>query len=267
MKRPVVGVVLFYAVGLLLAEMLQPPLAILFSISFAVLALAGVFKKFRAIFLCALLIFVGWTNLVFRTAIVSPHDLRNLIGNEPRIASVRGQLVRSPQIKISERDGEETERSMAQLHVSEIQFAGKENWQSALGDIVVSTPAPLTNFFAGQSVEISGVIAPPPPPLAEGLFDSGRYFGTRGIYYELKTDSSNDWKRWGEDGGCLQGPPLTDRFLNWSKHTLALGLPEDETARLLWAMTLGWRTAFTGDVGDPFLRAGTINHFFFCEMV
>jgi ComEC/Rec2-related protein len=54
---------------------------------------------------------------------------------------------------------------------------------------------------------------------------------------------------------------LTDRFLNWSRQTLARGLPEDETLRLLWAMTLGWRTAFTGDVGDPFLRAGTMHLF------
>jgi competence protein ComEC len=57
-------------------------------------------------------------------------------------------------------------------------------------------------------------------------------------------------------------PPLTDRFLNWSKHTLALGLPvEDEFLQLLWAMTLGWRTAFTGDISEPFLRAGTMHLF------
>jgi hypothetical protein len=55
---------------------------------------------------------------------------------------------------------------------------------------------------------------------------------------------------------------LTDRFLNWSKQTLALGLPvEDEPLRLLWAMTLGWRTAFTGDISEPFLRAGTMHLF------
>ena len=55
---------------------------------------------------------------------------------------------------------------------------------------------------------------------------------------------------------------MTDRFLNWSKRTLAYGLPvEDEPLRLLWAMTLGWRTAFTGDIGDPFLRAGTMHLF------
>jgi ComEC/Rec2-related protein len=60
----------------------------------------------------------------------------------------------------------------------------------------------------------------------------------------------------------LSKPPLTDRFLNWSKRTLALGLPvEDEPLRLLWAMTLGWRTALTGDISEPFLRAGTMHLF------
>ena len=50
--------------------------------------------------------------------------------------------------------------------------------------------------------------------------------------------------------------------MNWSKQTLALGLPvEDEPLRLLWAMTLGWRTAFTGDISEPFLRAGTMHLF------
>ncbi len=50
--------------------------------------------------------------------------------------------------------------------------------------------------------------------------------------------------------------------MNWSQHTLALGLPvEDEPLRLLWAMTLGWRTAFTGDISEPFLRAGTMHLF------
>ncbi|HTA95631.1 MAG TPA: ComEC/Rec2 family competence protein, partial [Verrucomicrobiae bacterium] len=79
------------------------------------------------------------------------------------------------------------------------------------------------------------------------------------IYYELKTESTNDWRL---RAPILSTPPLTDRFLNWSKKTLALGLPtEDEPLRLLWAMTLGWRTAFTGDIGDPFLRAGTMHLF------
>src|SRR5208282_881653 len=118
------------------------------------------------------------------------------------------------------------------------------------------------NFFAGQSVEIdNGVIARPPLPLAEGLFNYRDYLQTRGIFYQLKTGSTNDWQL---GASPLVKPPLTDRFLTWSKRTLALGLPvEDEPLRLLWAMTLGWRTAFTGDISEPFLRAGTIVDFVF----
>ena len=135
-----------------------------------------------------------------------------------------------------------------------------ENWQPAVGEIIVATPGTLSDrFFAGQPVEITGVIARPPAPLAEGLFDYRDYLQTRGIYYQLKTGSTNDWQL---AVPSLANPPLTDRFLNWSRKTLALGLPvEDEPLRLLWAMTLGWRTAFTGDISEPFLRAGTMHLF------
>jgi competence protein ComEC len=258
MKRPLVAVVSCYAIGLLLAEIFQPPLTQLFFFTFALLTAAIVLPRFRPHLICALLVLTGWTNLIFHTAIISPNDLRNLIGEEAEIASVRGILTETPKIKISERDGEQTEHTLAQVRVAEIRR--DENWQPALGQIQVATPSGLPeNFFAGQSVEISGVIARPGFPLAEGLFDDRDYLQTRGIFYELQTDSTNDWQL---RTPILITPPLTDRFLNWSKRTLAFGLPvEDEPLRLLWAMTLGWRTAFTGDIGDPFLRAGTMHLF------
>ncbi|MGA9876052.1 MAG: ComEC/Rec2 family competence protein [Solirubrobacteraceae bacterium] len=257
MKRPLAAVVSCYATGLLLAEIFQPPPIVLFSISFFTLALAIVLKKFRPILICILLALAGWTNLIFHTAIISPDDLRSLIGNKTEIARVRGTLVATPQIKITERHGENIIHSLAQIKVSEIQRDG--NWRPALGKIIVSTPDELpANFFAGQSVEISGVISKPPPPLAEGLFDDRDYLQTRGIFYELKTSSTNDWKL---RAPTLSTPPLTDRFLKWAKQTLASDLPEDQSLRLLWAMTLGWHTAFTGDIGDPFLRAGTMHLF------
>src|SRR5665213_2035418 len=239
MKRPLAAVVSFYATGLLLAEIFQPPLAALFSICFAVLILALVLEKFRLVLICLLLALAGWTNLVVRTANISPDDLRNLIGNEPQIAAVRGTLIQTPQLKISERDGEQSEHSLTQVRVSEIRLDNQ--WRPAAGKIIVATPDELpTDFFAGQSVEISGVISRPPTPLAEGLFDDRSYLQTRGTYYELKTSSTNDWRL---HAPILQQPPPTDRFLSWAKHTLALGLPvEDQPLQLLWAMTLGWRT-------------------------
>ncbi|HUZ07041.1 MAG TPA: ComEC/Rec2 family competence protein, partial [Candidatus Paceibacterota bacterium] len=258
MKRPLAAVVSFYAIGLLLAAIFQPPLASLFTISLLVLVLALILEKFRPVLICLLLALAGWTNLIFHTAILSPNDLRNLIGNEPQIAAVRGTLIQTPQLKISEHGGGQAEHSLTQVRVAKIRLGNQ--WRPALGKIIVATPDELPpDFFAGQSVEISGVVSKPPTPLAEGLFDDRSYLQTRGIYYELKTSSTNDWHL---HAPVLQQPPLTDGFLIWAKRTLAFGLPvEDQPLQLLWAMTLGWRTAFTGDIGDPFLRAGTMHLF------
>ena len=72
-----------------------------------------------------------------------------LIGNTDEIASVRGVLEETPKLKISEYDGEPTEHSFAQVRVSELRCG--ENWQPALGEIVVTTPSALPEqFFAGQ---------------------------------------------------------------------------------------------------------------------
>ena len=258
MKRPLIAVVSCYVAGLLLAGIFQPSPGALFAVAFVVLASALVLEKFRPWLIWPLIVLIGWTNLVSRTAVVSPNDLRALLGNDAAIVTVRGILLETPHVKIVERDGQETEHSLAQVRVAELRRG--ENWQPTAGEIMVATPGTLSDrFFAGQPVEVTGVIARPPVPLAEGLFDYRNYLQTRGIYYQLKTGSTNDWQL---TSPALVNPPLTDRFLIWSRKTLALGLPvEDEPLRLLWAMTLGWRTAFTGDISEPFLRAGTMHLF------
>jgi competence protein ComEC len=258
MKRPLVAVVSCYTIGLLLGEAFQPPLTALFATAFVLLAPVLVLEKFRPFLIWPLLALAGWTNIASRTAVVSPNDLRALIGNDAAVVTVRGALIETPHLKIVERDDQEIEHSLAKIQVTGLRRG--ENWQPASGSIIVTTPNPLAEqFFAGQPVEITGVIARPPPPLAAGLFDYRDYLQTRGIYYQIKTKSTNDWRL---SPPMLLKPPLTDRFLNWSKRTLALGLPtEDEPLRLLWAMTLGWRTAFTGDISEPFLRAGTMHLF------
>ncbi len=254
MKRPFLIIVSFYIAGLLIADFFHPPVIALFIASFSLIALVFASKRLRPFLVLALLALVGWTNLAIHQAVVSPNDLRRLVGGQTELVSIRGALARMPQIKIAARNN--AEHSLTQIRVTEI--SGADNWQPAFGTIIVSTPSPLANFFTGQSVEISGLIAQPAPPIAEGLFDYRDYLATRGIFYELRAASTNNWQL---RQPVQSTPPLTDRFLNWSKHTLSLGLTEDETLHLLWAMTLGWRTAFTGDIGDPFLRAGTMHLF------
>lgn len=257
MKRPFVVVVFFYAIGLLLASLFQPPLTALFAASFLILGLVFAVGKVRPWSLCLLLVLAGWTNLVCHTAIISPNDLRTLVGDRTETVAVRGVLLQTPKIRFTVRRGNEIKRSLTEMRVSQIR-AG-DDWEPAAGEVMVSAAGiPGTNFFAGQGVELSGMIERPPPALATGLFDYRDYLQTRGIYYELITRSADDWQL---HEPILARPPLTDRFLAWSSRVLAMGLPHDQTLGLLWAMTLGWRTAFTGDIGDPFLRAGTMHLF------
>jgi competence protein ComEC len=258
MNRPFASLVFAYGAGLLLAQFFNPPLASLFAVSAGILLAALFARKLRPFLVWPLLALLGWANLESRTAVTSPADLRTQLGNQTAIVTLRGELAETPRLKIIKIDGQEIWRSLARIRVSAI--ATNENFLPASGEVLAVTSGILdSNFFAGQPVELSGVISHPAPPLAEGLFDYPDYLATRGIYYQLKTDSTDDWIL---RQPAAASPPCTDRFLNWSRHTLALGLPvEDEPLRLLWAMTLGWRTAFTGDIDEPFLRAGTMHMF------
>ena len=258
MNRPLVSVVLAYVAGLLLAQFCQLPLPVLLAVSLSLLALVLVLKAYRGWLLWPLLMFLGWANFAAHNAVISPDDLRKILGDEPAIVTVHGKLVETPHLKIIEHDGVEIWRSVARVRVSEVKR--DDAFAPAAGEIMVTTPGiPPDDFFAGQKVEITGVISRPPLPVAEGLFDLKNYLAQRGVYFQLKAESLNYWKILPPE---ISKPPLTDRFLNWSRGTLALGLPaEDEPLRLLWAMTLGWRTAFNGDIGEPFLRAGTMHMF------
>lgn len=257
MKRPLVAVVCCYATGLLLAELFQPPLVALFGIAFVVLVLVLVLEKFRPWLIWPLLALVGWVNFAVHTQVISPQDLRSLLSNEPELVTVRGTLAETPSQRVYVHDEIESWRTLARLEVT--MLARGTNWQPASGPIIVATPGKLpAEFFQGQVVEIAGIIAWPPIPVAKGLFDYRTFLRRQGIYFQLKSCSTNDWRLLSSN----TTPPASDRFLAWSQTTLARGLPEvDEPLKLLWAMTLGWRPALTSEVSAPFMESGTMHIF------
>ncbi|HEX5398905.1 MAG TPA: DUF4131 domain-containing protein, partial [Verrucomicrobiae bacterium] len=222
MKRPLVAVVSGYAIGLLLGNFFQPPLAALFCVSLFVLVLAFLLAKLRPFLIWPLLALTGWTNLASRTAIVSPCDLRTLFGNDAAIVTVRGTLAETPSSKIYMRDEEQVQRTLARVHINELKRNGNADWQPAFGTVVVTTPGVLPeSFFGGQPVEISGVLAPPDGPRAERLFDYRDHLKKLGIFYTLKTDGPGDWK---PGQAASTHSPLSGRFIGWAKRTLTLGL-------------------------------------------
>ncbi|MDB6016841.1 MAG: ComEC/Rec2-related protein [Pedosphaera sp.] len=257
MKRPLVFVTLLYVAGILLARWM-PPLPLLFGAAFALLLPALCWTRARPVLLCLLCVLAGWINLAQRVAILSPNDLRNLVSPAGNIVTVRGRLLETPQRRSHIKDGRLIESTLAQLEVTDLSFEGHP-WQPAAGRIVTTTRGLLPEkFFKAQTVVINGVLDPPTPPVAEGLFDYPAYLEHLGIYYSLSVESPPAWKIISSPAQ----PPLADRFCAWSRSALARGLPvEDETLQLEWALTLGWKPALTEQVSEPFVRAATYHIF------
>jgi len=257
MKRPLLWAGLLYVAGILVGNSVPVSLAILLPVSLAVATAAIAWANARLYLLYPLILLVAWTGYTLHTAIISPHDLRRVLGAAPEIVTVRGILSETPTIRYSEVGEKTAWHTMARVDVAALR-PNREEWKPATGRVAVSTPGQLTNLFAGQTVEISGVAAPPKFAAAEGLFDYRNYLRRLGIYYQLQTTGESDWQILASS----RKPPLADWFRNWARRALAMGLPtEDESLRLEWALTLGWKTALTDEVSEPFVQAATYHIF------
>ena len=258
MKRPLVLVALLYVAGILIARVVSLPPFLLLGSALGLAALALAWAAARPWLLCALMVVTGWTNHTLHTAILSPHDLRRILGDQPAIVTVRGTVRETPVQRVFEREETESWRTLARIEVTALQV-NRKSWQPAAGQIAVTTRGTLsTNIFAGQTVEITGVVSLPKIAFAEGTFDYRAYLREQGIYYHLQAASDSDWRVLASP----PAPPLADRFRAWARQALARGLPvEDESLRLEWALTLGWKTALTEQISEPFVRAATYHIF------
>lgn len=260
MKRPFLPVLLWYTGGAVAGAWLALPLSVLFAAAFATFGFALLSARARPWLLGPLLLLSGWTNLLTKTATLSPIDLRRITAEQAELATVRGRLTQTPTQRVSLRNGTETWRTLAVIGVEAVNRGGV--WERAHGTVTADMPGLLTgDYFAGRTVEVFGVLQVPPGPAAPGLFDYRAYLRWQGIYRRLQTRSISDWKL----VPCSGEPPerpWSDRFISWAQQTLARGLPiEDEPLQLLWAMTLGWKTALTDEVSEPFMRTGTMHIF------
>ena len=263
MKHPLLTVALVYSAGILIADLASrlPSVFLLLSGCFVVSLATLFWSKARPALIWALLFAVGFANLAQRKAVLAPEDLRVMLEDRAEIVLVRGTLVETPYHRVYEHHEELSWRTIGRLDVEAIRTK-REGWRSAAGRVTVSTAGILpSDFFGGRTVEVDGVIRPPRGPLAEGVFDYRSFLARQGIYYQVQVESTNGW-RLVKDVGETRTRPIADRFGDWAMAALARGLPvEDQPLQLLWAMTLGWKTAFSGEVAEPFMRSGTMHIF------
>ena len=185
---------------------------------------------------------------------VSPTDLRRIVPPAPQLVELRGVIGATPALRLQERRGIPVGRTLVRLETCAWKKAGT-GWMTVSGPVMTTTrgvfPAALCR---GRQVTVTGVLREPSGPAAPGLFDYRRHLRNQGIWRVLETSGVEDWTL---VPGSPAHPPWSDRFLPWARTALARGLPDDEAARLLPAMMLGWRTGIPGDLDTTFLEAGT----------
>ncbi len=210
--------------------------------------------------LAATLVLTGWTLISIQRAELSPHDLRLTTPDSDQLATLVGTLTAPPELRVSDFSAKPNPRFLAVLQVHARQRPDGSR-VPAHGRVAIHTPGPIPDFIlAGRRFAVSGVLRPPPGPRAPGLFNYRAHLAHRGIHRELRAGSATDWEPL--DPVTPEARPWPDRFQTWARRVLARGAPgEDDALRLLWAMTLGWKTALVDEVEEPFLRSGTMHVF------
>lgn len=256
-KYPLLPFTVAYVGGIIGAWLWSPSPWLAAIGSGLLIVFAVIFLNWRQALLPLLGAALGVTNFSFQSAIFSPTDLRRSFGENAELVVLRGRLLETPALRMTERAERPSWRSMARLETTASQTNGGA-WRPAVGKVLVNTSGMLTNFYAGQWVQIAGVLAKPASARAEGLFNYRQFLEKEQIYFQLTADSSRDWSLV-QPYGVM---PLSDRFQAWARKALQRGLPfEDESLHLEWALTLGWKTALTEQVSEPFIRAATYHIF------
>jgi ComEC/Rec2-related protein len=254
-KRPFLPVAALFALGIVGGRNFSFELfkcVVAFCIGLLFL-LARPSRVFAAAFLCFV---AGAGFYAARYEIWSENDLRLILPDQPVLATVHGRLIDTPALRDFYSGTNVAEYSYAQLKLSEI-LINKE-WRPAVGVLAASMRGTLgPDFFKGRSVEVAGVISMPKRAPAEGLFDYREYLFNSRVFYQLRTEGTNDWRLL-----SFEPLPLTERFLRWAQAQLHKGIPfEDEALQMLWTMTLGWKQNFSGEAADAFIKTGTMHIF------
>ncbi len=254
-QRPFVPLVTLFAGGIVTSRSyeLHLSLAIVFLSGALVLFLV---RAIRWVALAALTFGLGAALYSARYEILSENDLRLMFGEKAALASVRGRLIETPGVREFPGRTNNAEYSYARLDVTEVFL--ERQWRPANGRIATTTRGVFaSDYFKGRNVEINGVLDLPKRAQAPGMFDFRRYLYNLRIFYQVRCDSTKDWRLI-----SYEPLPLTERFQRWAHDQLARGLPDkDEPLEMVRAMALGTTQSLNGDVADAFMKSGTMHIF------
>lgn len=190
------------------------------------------------------------------------NDIRNLIGSDRSLASIRGLIMTQPYINSNQqwkfadfRPADPT--SSFQLRLSELKTP--EGWIKAAGTIRAQIDEPVYDLKAGDNIQAYCWLNGFGPPSNPGQFDTTKYLSRRKIHIgaSIKTRSSITL--------LPKSPAGVFTRLKWHlREIAAASLSEDLSNRdtslgLLQALLLGYRKDIDNDTRLAFQKTGLLH--------
>src|SRR5688572_1577237 len=133
MKRPFAWPALLFIAGIVLGNFTRVAFSFWIMVAFLLTLTAVLVKRRRLVLLGAAIALGGAASLTLRTQIVGPIDLRSIIGDEPRIAVVRGNIAESPY----QRSHDDRTRTLTKVKATHVRFGETSPWRAVAGTLAV----------------------------------------------------------------------------------------------------------------------------------
>jgi competence protein ComEC len=191
-----------------------------------------------------------------------PNDIRNLVGDEPRLATIRGLIITEPYVNSHPQwafarfqPGDPT--SSFYLKVRQVQTTG--GWAKVIGTVRVQVDEPVLDLKAGDYVQAYCWLDRFRQPSNPGQFDTARYLARRDVFIAASVKS--------RDGIELLGSHHKGAFVKIKgklSQTAAQALlgspsPEDPNESLLQALLLGCRRNIDSETYQAFRKTGLLH--------
>jgi len=249
MEKPLVGITLFFAGGIVLGRYLFIPLLPLYLIVISLFCLTILlYLKGKEKWTAYLPLFLTLlaANLYFNYTYFpsSPSHILNFTPSEKTV-QITGWIIDEPLLKGWERD-----KVCFTLRAESIRF--KEENKKAEGKIWVSSYFPFINYDYGDKVRVKGRLFLPQGAKNKGEFDWQKYLSYQGIWSELRTGKVELIKKGG-------GNPLikwTYKTRHWMIRVTEHTLPPTYSS-ILKGIMLGDKESLPSEVREYFLKTGT----------
>jgi len=191
-----------------------------------------------------------------------PDDIRNLIKDEPRLATIRGLIITQPYINRNKhwafgKSKPTDPTSSFYLRVREVR--GRADWAKVTGTARVQVDEPVINLKAGDYIQAYCWLDRFKEPTNPGQFNTAKYLARRNVFIAVSI-KSRDAIRLFESHNVAVLTKVRQKLRQTATQALLGGLePDSPSEGLLQALLLGYRRDIDRRTYEAFRNTGLLH--------